>query len=129
MNIISLISNPNGRINRLQFLGGNLTTLLIGIFLYIIPMVILLFMYSSVTMVDNPSETESMLQLSRYNSWVALLCFIPGTIFLIYSLLCLALKRLQDTGYSPWLLILIVVPWVNALLLLFLMLFPTRDHR
>jgi uncharacterized membrane protein YhaH (DUF805 family) len=130
MNILSLISNPNGRINRLQFLGGYVAALVLAILLYVIPMAILLFMNSSVGVADGSADTEVVFSNLNYTySWVALLLFIPGTIFLVYSLLCLAFKRLQDTGFSSWLLFLLLVPWINVCLLLFLILFPTRAKR
>lgn len=135
MNLVELIFSPNGRINRLQFLGGYLTVLILVTLLYIIPTLIFVFMYSSSETfygITNAGDfiinIESMHTNLLADSWLAMLFFLPATLIMVYGKICLDIKRFRDTGFSPWFILLFLVPWVNILVLLFLLLFPGREE-
>lgn len=60
------------------------------------------------------------------------LATLSGIIYMLFSLaiflpsLAIAARRLRDGGFSPWLLLLWLVPFVGGLILLVLFLLPSK---
>ncbi|MDA8973878.1 DUF805 domain-containing protein, partial [Akkermansiaceae bacterium] len=93
-NRLNLLFSFKGRINRKQFILGYLLkwalVFVVGVLFIIFEMVI--------------SNDDFLLFL--------LLPVIP----IIWLNLALIIRRLKDTGSSPWILILLLIPWLNLLL-------------
>ena len=70
-----------------------------------------------VVIISLQDDTEGM--LSRFS-------YLVGLPLLVYKLIGLMVPRLRDAGWSPWLLLLIAVPGINALFVLALYLIPSR---
>lgn len=47
-------------------------------------------------------------------------------LFFLYSMYILGIKRLRDTGHSPWLIIVYVVPALIPLMMIFLAIYDRR---
>ena len=61
------------------------------------------------------------------------LAMLAGLLYMLFSLgiflpsLAIAARRLRDGGFSPWLLLLGLIPFVGGLILLVLLLLPSKN--
>lgn len=138
MVLVDRIFRPSGSLRRKDFLLGFLLTLLLVFIFYLIPMLFSLFLYSS-------SETfyfygsaaagqgfvseQTMNTNLAFPHWKAALIFLPGTLLLLYCTINLFVKRLRNAGLSTGLVLLIIVPYVNILMLLFLFFYRGGDKK
>lgn len=106
----------SGRLNRLGYILGSIYALIIFLIIYISLNLIYVFILH--LFIKNPSHN---------------LMFAPSYIFvgifyglLILANLSLAARRLHDTDYPTYLSLLIIIPFVNIPLTIYLMVAPSQ---
>lgn len=128
VNIIKLFFSYEGRIKRLPFLIGQIVIIVItrlslyysGVMDYLIK-----GDYLSGNM-QGFLEIKLFSVYSGFQLWLIYTLFILSMLVLIYSTVCLDMKRFRDIGHSPWFVLLCFVPIVNLVTLLYLLFWPSK---
>ncbi|ENX40091.1 MULTISPECIES: DUF805 domain-containing protein [Acinetobacter] len=100
--------NPQGRFGRLSYLAWQTV-----IFLIMIPLNIYLSFEMFGIGLDQPHKQPDFLALFL---WLIL------ALFFVYSSIIFAIRRLHDCNRSGWFVLLFAVPYLNLLMLLYLLL-------
>lgn len=138
MVLVDRIFRVRGSLRRLEFFTGLLTAFLMVFLIYLIPTLISLFLYSSSEVFyayGYAAATNDLVNLKTMHTslafphWKAALLFVPGTLLLFYSVINLFIKRLRNAGLSPGLTLLLIVPYVNILILIFLLFYRGGDKK
>lgn len=138
MALVDRIFRVKGSLRRMEFCTGLLTVLLMVFLIYLIPIVISVFLYSSSEIFyvygpavagGNLADIEAMHTNLAFPHWKAALLFLPGTLLLFYCVINLFVKRLRNAALSPGLTLLLIVPYVNILLLVFLLFYRGGDKK
>lgn len=106
--------NPQGRFGRLSYLAWQTV-----IFLIMIPLNI----YLSYEMFQIGLD-ESY----RRTDFLALFLFVTLALFVVYSSIIFAIRRLHDCNRSGWWALLLTLPYLNILTLLYLLLAPGHQQ-
>lgn len=138
MLLVDRIFKTNGSLRRREFLLGIVTMLLLVFVLYLIPLLINLFLYSSsetfyvygaAAANQDLVSTRTMHTNLAFLNWKSMLLLLPGTFILLYCTINLFIKRLRNAGFNTGLVLLLIVPYVNILLLIFLLFYRGGDKK
>ncbi|WP_038346253.1 DUF805 domain-containing protein [Acinetobacter sp. A47] len=106
--------NPQGRFGRLSYLAWQTV-----IFLIMIPLNIYLSYEMFQIGLDEPY---------RRTDFLALFLFVTLALFVVYSSIIFAIRRLHDCNRSGWWALLLTLPYLNILTLLYLLLAPGHQQ-
>jgi len=116
-----LIFSPHGQITRLDFLLGHIfIVLLASIPLYLIPIMLSGFF-------DPNPQQYAFSSASGLLKIVIVLIYMVGLVGMLYSSLCLGIKRFRNAGFSSWCSLLLLIPYLGLLVFLFLVFYPSQD--
>ena len=113
MDILRLFFSPKGRITRQPFI--------IGIVVLIVVAILLTLMMNGLNRPGNPQG-----DLTPMEGMLLFLAVVVG-MGSLYSNICLTIKRFRDAGLTSWLTLLILIPYVNLAVTIFLMVYPSKN--
>ena len=113
--LLQLLFSPHGRLNRLQYF-------LIWLGIFVSFWVIIALMWG--TAVIFGGEGGDMNNFVWGTLGILLLVYM---VLVTYIGIVTAIKRLRDIGWSPWLVLLFLVPIVNLILGLLLLVMPSKE--
>lgn len=118
MNIFKLFFSFDGKIHRVPFILVHVVYWLIA--------VIMVGTYSGPTSV---AVDTTMTNIPNLQVFMSVTGFVSLAVFVVilYSTICVYIKRFRDTGFSPWLTLLILVPVVNLITFIFLIFYPPKS--
>jgi len=117
------IWSAKGRLGILSYLAHNLVLILV--FMIIAAAIIMI-----IGMVFGGGDIETMFSMGGEGpGGIALvLTMIPLYIALIWTSICLIIKRLHDRNHTGWWSLIFLIPLINLLLFLYICLFPGNKH-
>lgn len=119
MALRKLFLSPWGKIPRSKFILGHL-----GALFFFIVIALSWSLFMNYYLADTQSSEEYPLEMIF--SFLLMAFFVLS---LVYSCLCLYIKRLRDCGLSVWLAMLGLIPYVNLAMILFLFCSPSRENK
>lgn len=112
-NVLAHYMSVHGRIDRGQWWMGHLL-LLVALAVAFLPTLLL-------------SVLSLLWEPIGFTVSVGVIVFVAAYIAYAWSSLALSIKRLRDAGYSPWLLVLWIVPLANLVVFLLIIFAPPTD--
>ncbi|MBN9287864.1 MAG: hypothetical protein BGO43_03190 [Gammaproteobacteria bacterium 39-13] len=119
MKLRSFFFSPKGKIPRLQFFLGHVSTLFFFIAVaFSWALTLNFFLADTQSSEENPPEMVFFCSL-----------LVICVLLIAYSCLCLYMKRFRDAGFSAWLSLLGFIPYLNLAMILFLLFFPSQRKK
>lgn len=119
MNILKLFFSPGGKIHRVPFLVAHIVYWIIGVVVahYTGLTTVAFEAYSTITL---PSSEMYM----NFHGFIALVVLA----LVVYSTVCVYIKRLRDADHDPLFTLFILTVPVNVILFIFLLFCPTKNR-
>ncbi|WP_227430335.1 DUF805 domain-containing protein [Psychrobacter sp. I-STPA6b] len=106
----------SGRIGRLRYIAYMMWAMILA-FLVIFLVGFILNLAENYDLVTSHALSDSDI----FSVFIAMLVILIGSLLAIYCLILLPKRRLHDLGHSAWFALLMFIPFINVILMLYLM--------